>query len=88
MCLQERKVVENKENELEEWKRRERVRVEEEVERARRPLVEQLELLQKEKSRTEETLQEQQGTYVHTVRMLCVMVWRDGMGRDGVIELL
>ena len=67
MCLQERKVVENKENELEEWKRRERVRVEEEVERARRPLVEQLELLQKEKSRTEETLQEQQGTYIQYV---------------------
>ena len=67
MCLQERKVVENKENELEEWKRRERVHVEEEVERARRPLVEQLELLQKEKSRTEETLQEQQGTYIQYV---------------------
>ena len=26
--------------------------------------------------------------YVHTVRMLCVVVWRDGMGRDGSIELL
>ena len=88
MCLQERKVVENKENELEEWKRRERVRVEEEVERARRPLVEQLELLQKEKSRTEETLQEQQGTYVHTVCMLCVVVWRDWMEALSFCEFL
>ena len=59
--MQERQVVESKENELEEWKRRERARVEEKVERARRPLVEQLEQLQKEKSQAEETLQEQQG---------------------------
>ena len=31
------------------------------MERARQPLMERLELLQKEKSRTEETLHEQQG---------------------------
>ena len=84
MCLQERKVVKNKENELEEWKRRERVRVEEEVERARRPLVEQLELLQKEKSRTEETLQEQQGMYI---QYECCVWWYGGMGWVGMESL-
>ena len=63
LSLRERRTKDEKEREFEEWKRMEKRHHEEEMDRARRPLLEQIEKLHQEKQQVEASVVEQKGSF-------------------------
>ena len=62
LSLRERRTRDEREREFEEWKRAERQRHEEEMDRVRKPLLEMIEKLQQDKQQVEVSAMEQRGT--------------------------
>ena len=61
LSLRERRTRDEREREFEEWKRAERQRHEEEMDRVRKPLLEMIEKLQQDKQQVEVSAMEQRG---------------------------
>ena len=64
LSLRERRTRDEREREFEEWKRAERQRHEEEMDRVRKPLLEMIEKLQQDKQQAEVSAMEQRGMFM------------------------